>query len=47
MVDRGEYKIKDSQIIKLNKLYEKTIKEKKEEKKEVKDEPNNKCRNNS
>jgi hypothetical protein len=46
MVDRGEYKIKDSQIIKLNKLYEKTIKEK-EEKKEVKDEPNNKCRNNS
>jgi hypothetical protein len=46
MVDRGEYKIKDSQIIKLNKLYEKTIKEK-EEKKEVKDEPNNKCRSNS
>jgi len=46
MIDRGEYKIKDSQIIKLNKLYEKTIKEK-EEKKEVKDEPNNKCWNRS
>lgn len=33
---RGEYKIKDSQLVRLNKLYEKTIKEK-EEKKEVKD----------
>jgi hypothetical protein len=38
----SEYKVKETHIIKLNKLYEKVIKEK-EEKKEVKDE-SNKCK---
>jgi hypothetical protein len=41
---RGEYKIKDKDIIKLSKLYEEVKVEKEKEKKEVKDEPNNKCR---
>lgn len=42
--ERGEYKIKEIQILKLNKLYEKIVKEK--EKKELKD-GSNKCRSNS
>lgn len=42
MDKRGEYKIKETHIVKLSKLYEEVKKEK--EKKELKDEPNNKCR---
>lgn len=38
--ERGEYKIKEKDIIKLSKLYDKV---KKEKEKELKDEPTNKC----